>query len=168
MSSFFLSRELLHQCWQDTLSKFRVFDQYEDKERHLAVVVVDKTRPWVRGMRLDDMTVLFRWNGGGESLENSDIPHIEVAHRKAFASWRTGQTIQDLWTNNPDLLELGDPTYADGSFIGGSYIIACSGLDPEHNTLATVMLSRQIREACKTAALQALRRSHFLDDQRAA
>lgn len=68
--------------------------------------------------------ILYRTTHGNVSQSEC----VEIARRKARASWRTGQSMRQLLTSNPGALIWDDPRWV-GSDVLGDFITAASGAE---------------------------------------
>lgn len=125
------------------------------KRKQGYLVVLDPTKPWEPkymgvGSTADDPfyrdVVLFEeyW----DDQRGFDAPFGVVALQKAFASWKTGVSAQDIQQHAPYLYQYGWTKWG-GSAVGeGGLVVAFSGVQFYYDQMISEMMLAAIKAVC--------------------
>lgn len=98
----------------------------------LHIVVMDPTiKPWEASF--EDAIVCQKTLGNPEGWA---VEFDVLARKKAKQAWENGRSNIDVQTKHPSLLKEGDILWT-GSFVYGGIVVACSGVEPEFDMLAS-------------------------------
>ena len=125
------------------------------KRKQGYLFVLDPTIPWEPkyqdvGNKADSPfntdVILFQ-----ESWEDSrrwDAPFGVVAIQKAFASWKTGLSAQDIQQKAPYLYQRGWTKWGGSSVGEGGLVVAFSGVQAYYDQMISEMMLAAIRAVC--------------------
>ncbi|MFA0076800.1 hypothetical protein AB4427_01365 [Vibrio artabrorum] len=111
-----------------------MFKQAKRKELHI-VVINPTVKPWESDF---ESAILFQRSLGNP--ESWAVEFDKLARAKAKQAWKHSFSNIDIQSKHPTLLEEGDVLWS-GSFVYGGIVVACSGVEPEFDMLASGLIA---------------------------